>query len=164
MTVKIKKELNSSICSGLNMPIRMAEASQDRLTTYCSPVPGQKAATLSLQPPRQPEGILKRAPCDIVLVIDVSASMSSAAPLPDLDGSNSESAGLSILDLVKHAARTILETLDKGDRLALVTFSKDANVRYTNLRLPFTDNYRSFISSLRRPAIISVDCRSALKI
>ncbi|ETN41188.1 uncharacterized protein HMPREF1541_03123 [Cyphellophora europaea CBS 101466] len=128
MTVKIKKELNSSICSGLNMPIRMAEASQDRLTTYCSPVPGQKAATLSLQPPRQPEGILKRAPCDIVLVIDVSASMSSAAPLPDLDGSNSESAGLSILDLVKHAARTILETLDKGDRLALVTFSKDANV------------------------------------
>ena len=54
-----------------------------------------------------------------------------AAPLPDTrDHEERESAGLSVLDLTKHAAKTILAPLNEHDRLALVTFSADAEVVY----------------------------------
>lgn len=84
---------------------------------------------VSIKPPIQPLGSLQHTPCDIVLVIDVSASMSTPAELPDTaDIDVNEPSGLSILDLVKHASRTILENLNDGDRLALVTFSTAAKV------------------------------------
>ncbi|KAI1373110.1 hint-domain-containing protein [Hypoxylon crocopeplum] len=41
---------------------------------------------------------------------------------------SSENFGLSILDMVKHAARTILSTMDERDRLGIVTFSTEARV------------------------------------
>ncbi|KAJ9615023.1 hypothetical protein H2200_001097 [Cladophialophora chaetospira] len=93
------------------------------------PLRESDAFIVSVQPPKVPEYGLERASCDIVLVIDVSGSMSSAAPLPEAeDGNDREAAGLSILDLVKHAAKTILETLGPDDRLGIVTFSDDATV------------------------------------
>ncbi|EPE10829.1 u-box domain containing protein [Ophiostoma piceae UAMH 11346] len=67
-------------------------------------------------------------PCDIVLVIDVSGSMSMDAPVPAAEGETSEDTGLSVLDLVKHASRTILETLNENDRLAIVTFATGVKV------------------------------------
>ena len=93
------------------------------------PLRDSGAFIVSVQPPQVPESGLQRASCDIVLVIDVSGSMSAAAPLPEVeDGEEREAAGLSVLDLVKHAARTILETLGPSDRLGIVTFSTDATV------------------------------------
>lgn len=84
---------------------------------------------VSVVPPREPPNGLQHIPCDIVLVIDVSASMSTAAEIPDsADGDPKESSGWSILDLVKHASRTILENLNEHDRLAIVTFSTSARV------------------------------------
>lgn len=41
---------------------------------------------------------------------------------------SSESFGFSILDITKHAARTILSTLNERDRLGIVTFSNTARV------------------------------------
>lgn len=75
-----------------------------------------------------PSKPIAHVPCDIVLVIDVSGSMGSNAPIPANPGEKSENYGLSVLDLVKHASKTILKTLDEGDRLGIVTFASRINV------------------------------------
>ncbi|KAH0829315.1 U-box domain containing protein [Fonsecaea pedrosoi] len=112
------------------LPLRPRSVhSGDHAVAEIHPLQDMEAFIVSVQPPQVPEQGLKRACCDIVLVIDVSGSMSAAAPLPEVeDEHDREAAGLSVLDLVKHAARTILETLGQGDRLGIVTFSDDATV------------------------------------
>ncbi|KAI1440620.1 hint-domain-containing protein [Annulohypoxylon stygium] len=96
------------------------------------PVPARDGVVVRVQPPELPDDTqLHHVPCDIVLVIDISGSMGLPAPakMNGDDGKlSSENFGLSILDMVKHAARTILSSLDEGDRLGIVTFSKDATV------------------------------------
>jgi uncharacterized protein YegL len=64
-----------------------------------------------------------RVPSDIVLVIDISSSMNDQANV-----SKTEMTGLSILDLVKHAVRTIKEVMNEFDRLSIVTFADNAAV------------------------------------
>lgn len=111
------------------------------VSIYLQPtdMPGQML--ISVTPPTAPSGEPKHTPCDIVLVIDVSASMQTAAELPDQhDQQQKEQSGLSILDLVKHASRTILENLDQNDRLAIVTFSSNAHV--VQELLPMTEDER----------------------
>ena len=70
---------------------------------------------------------MDRVPADICCVIDVSASMGSEAVINTADKSG-ESHGLSLLDVVKHALRTIIKSLRENDRLAIVTFSANASV------------------------------------
>ena len=84
------------------------------------------AATAAI--PGTPDAHPPHVPCDIVLVIDVSGSMSMGAPVPVAEGEALEDTGLSVLDLVKHASRTILETLNENDRLAIVTFATGVKV------------------------------------
>ncbi|OHW94413.1 U-box domain-containing protein [Colletotrichum incanum] len=67
-------------------------------------------------------------PCDIVLVIDVSSSIGCDAPVPANTGETKEIYGFSVLDLVKHAARTIPETMEDGDRLGIMVFASAAIV------------------------------------
>lgn len=103
--------------------------SQHAVDIELNPVPKENAIVVSVIPPKHPENDIPHVSCDIVLVIDVSASMGSSAPLPATDGSGKqETTGLSVLDLTKHAARTIIETLDENDRLGVVVFSIDAMV------------------------------------
>ena len=117
----------------------------DRAIVEIHPVRSSYAFIVSVQPPQSPEFGLKRVSCDIVLVIDVSGSMSAAAPLPGPEDDNDrEATGLSVLDLVKHAARTILETLGPGDRLGIVTFSDDATVRTHAMIFPHTTNTKRY--------------------
>ncbi|KIV77450.1 hypothetical protein PV11_09244 [Exophiala sideris] len=90
---------------------------------------GSDHLLVSIQPPRLSKDGLERVSCDIVLVIDVSGSMHAPASLPDVeDEDEKESTGLNILDLTKHAARTILRSLRDNDRLGIVTFSNDAKI------------------------------------
>jgi hypothetical protein len=56
--------------------------------------------------------------------------MAAEASIPADPASNTpaESTGLSVLDVVKHALRTIITTMQEDDRIALVTFSSTAKV------------------------------------
>ncbi|KAF6807617.1 u-box domain-containing protein [Colletotrichum sojae] len=92
------------------------------------PLPSRDGLIAKITPPREPSKPLAHVPCDIVLVIDVSGSMGCAAPVPTNPGEKAENNGLSVLDLVKHAARTILETMGDEDRLGIVTFASRAKV------------------------------------
>jgi len=58
---------------------------------------------------------------DIVIVIDRSGSMNCPVEAKDQDGQNLEN-GLSIQDIVNHAAKTVAKTLDKNSRLAIIAF------------------------------------------
>jgi len=69
-----------------------------------------------------------RGPADICCVIDVSGSMTSSASV-----SEAEDAGLSVLDVVKHAVNTITKSLSSQDRLSVVTFSDEARVVFANV-------------------------------
>ncbi|KAM0351863.1 hypothetical protein ACHAPU_002376 [Fusarium lateritium] len=89
------------------------------------PVPHRSGLLVNIQPPKEPSVKIPHVPCDIVLVIDVSGSMGAAAPVPGEDG---ESNGLSVLDLTKHAARTIIESMNENDRLSIVTFASKVKV------------------------------------
>lgn len=115
-----------------NLPFRTRPTvDQGSQPVELHPLTSKDSFIVSVQPPNIPKDGLKRASCDIVLVIDVSGSMAAAAPLPDTDDKDEkEAAGLSVLDLTKHAARTVLETLGKEDRLGIVTFSDNAMGRY----------------------------------
>lgn len=61
---------------------------------------------------------------DVVLVIDHSGSMNAAVEAKDQDGKNLEN-GMSVQDIVNHAAKTVAKTLDKNSRLAVVIFDNN---------------------------------------
>jgi len=69
----------------------------------------------------------QRDPVDICCVVDISGSMDTAATHEAPDGTIHND-GLSILDLVKHAVKTIAHMMHPEDRLALVPFSCSASV------------------------------------
>ncbi|KAJ3205686.1 hypothetical protein HDU67_008712, partial [Dinochytrium kinnereticum] len=71
-------------------------------------------------------GQVERAPVDVVCVVDLSISMDDAATLSSDE--SSEGNGLTILDLVKHAVRTVVASLGPDDRLGIVSFSDGADI------------------------------------
>lgn len=64
-----------------------------------------------------------RIASDIVVCIDTSGSMGMEATAAGVENS-----GLSMLDVVKHAVKTIVEVLEPDDRLAIVKYSNAADV------------------------------------
>lgn len=87
-------------------------------------MPVKKDLLVKVVTPNAPVCHVDHVPCDIVLVLDVSTSMRDDAPVPG----DSEPTGLSVMDLIKHAALTILQTLTPGDRLGIVVFGTRSTV------------------------------------
>lgn len=73
-----------------------------------------------------PEGTVRTA-SDICCVIDISWSMSMEATVQTSSGLV-ESNGLSMLDIAKHAVRTVIRSLGPEDRICFVQFCRGAAV------------------------------------
>lgn len=82
------------------------------------PDDGKRMVLLSVKPPVG----TARTPVDVCCVLDVSGSMGSEATMKGENG-KIERDGLSLLDIVKHATRTIVKTMGDGDRLAIVAYN-----------------------------------------
>ena len=68
----------------------------------------------------------ERAPCDICCVVDVSGSMGTEAKTKN-DKGDVESHGLILLDIVKHAVKTVVMCMDTKDMLSLVVYDSNPN-------------------------------------
>ncbi|CAF5010581.1 unnamed protein product, partial [Rotaria sp. Silwood1] len=102
-------------------------------------------AHISIQPP---EGIGIRAPCDICCVVDTSGSMGTEVEIQGTSN-DKEKYGLSQLDLVKHALKTIIHSLTHNDRLSIVSFSNSATILFT-LHQMDNDGRSSALAALER--------------
>lgn len=93
------------------------------LSIYGSKPEDKNEATflVTIQPPIGTDP----TPVDICCVVDVSGSMGTEATMQNQQGSK-ESHGLSLLDIVKHAVKTVINVLQPGDRLSIVSYSTNA--------------------------------------
>lgn len=74
-----------------------------------------------------PTTVAARTPVDICAVVDVSGSMGVNAKMKDAQGQEVQD-GLEVLDIVKHALKTIAQSLGRLDRFSLVAYSSTARV------------------------------------
>jgi Mg-chelatase subunit ChlD len=74
-----------------------------------------------------PTGPAARAPVNVCAVVDVSGSMGELARVKDRTGTEVND-GLTLLDVVKHALRTIAHGLGPNDRMCVVAYSTIARV------------------------------------
>lgn len=74
-----------------------------------------------------PEEGAQRPAADICCIIDVSWSMSMEASVKTSSGA-SESNGLSMLDIAKHAVRAVIQTLSPTDKLCVIQFCREAKI------------------------------------
>ena len=68
--------------------------------------------------------VVGRTPSDVCCVIDVSGSMGNKAMTKT--GTSVEITGLSLLDVVKHAVKTVIKTMSGQDRLSVVAYASKA--------------------------------------
>ena len=78
---------------------------------------------VTVTPPPNPV----RIPLDLVLSIDNSGSMTAYTQIENEKG-ETETTGLSVLDIVKHGAKAVMEVLGPNDRLSIVKYSTTATV------------------------------------
>lgn len=86
-----------------------------------------------------------RAPVNMVLVIDVSASMGSEATMKN-DQGQEESHGFSLLDIVKQASHTVRVCLNEKDCLSIVSYSREGTVVQPPTAMDQTGNMASKVA------------------
>jgi hypothetical protein len=78
---------------------------------------GSSSILATVYPPAEPgaDGTPpKRAPVDLCCVIDVSGSMDDDAAVPSEADKPLEVTGLSVMDVTKHAMKTIISSMGEG--------------------------------------------------
>ena len=83
--------------------------------------------SLSYNPPPN-AGSVEHPPIDIHFVIDVSYSMDDIIPDPSGEGNS-----LSILDLVKHTVKSLVNSMSDKDRVSIVKYSTAAQIVLSNV-------------------------------
>ena len=74
----------------------------------------------------EPEKVETRKPLVLIAMIDISGSMQVSSS-QDMKGG--EELGISRLGLVKHALKTVVSTMNKDDKMCLITFSSNAKLQ-----------------------------------
>ena len=92
--------------------------------------------SLNMNSPKQETLI----PLDVVVVIDESYSMASPVSIKE-NSSNNEETGLCIIDIVKHATKTIINILDENDSLSLVGFSNTSRIVLSPTKMTKSGKY-----------------------
>lgn len=69
-------------------------------------------------------------PMDVVCIVDISYSMCGSAACQTDGKTEYEDLGFSLIDLVKHAVKTVVKVMRPEDRLALVLFDDRIEVPY----------------------------------
>lgn len=105
----------SEIPQGLRVTAERDSATRETLVTITPPATGA------------------RRPVDVVCVIDISGSMGSSADVKTQKGT--ERTGLTVLDVVAHAIKTVVASLGDSDTLALVTFDDIVETRLETTRM-----------------------------
>lgn len=83
-----------------------------------------------------------RTPLDVCCVVDVSGSMSDSASIKNENGV-SEGHGLTILDVVKHAVKTIIQSLEPCDRISVVAFESRPHIWFPMVQV--TENNKEYM-------------------
>lgn len=86
---------------------------------------GESETGLPVMISAEPPAGSARTPSDICCVVDVSGSMGAEAMVATESGGETGH-GLTVLDIVTHALKTIIRTLEDKDRLAIVSYSNEA--------------------------------------
>jgi len=97
----------------------------ERMVAVSISVPETESGSDTLE--RDAAGKVKRPPTDVCCVVDISGSMAQEATYED-ENENVKSDGLTYLDIVKHAVKTVMHILGDQDRLSLVAFDNNAAV------------------------------------
>ena len=71
-----------------------------------------------------------RLPVEFIFCVDVSGSMGTAAIVK-----GEEDSGLSVLDLVKHAIKTLTKNMNEKDRVTLITYNNCADIKCHNIKM-----------------------------
>lgn len=121
---KMASELNINISSipyiGTYVPFPEPEERPDPII----PDPGNSLSWVHVSLKQTAQESIPRIPSDVVMVIDNSGSMGESSRVE----ANGEYSPLNLLDIVKHAVRTVVATLGEHDRLSIVQFSNDARI------------------------------------
>jgi len=95
-------------------------------------------------------------PNELVIVIDVSGSMNAAAYVEQ--DKRQVDVGFTILDITKHAIKTVIESLNNNDKISIVTFSDTAKVvcGMTNINESNKIYLKSLVSNLNTEGCTNV--------
>lgn len=106
----------------ITAPAPQAAGPANTLRLGLSTEAGGSSIYATILPPTQPgvDGTpAKRAPVDLCCVIDVSGSMDDNAAVPSEQDKPLEVTGLNVMDVTKHAMKTIIASLGDGRVITL---------------------------------------------
>ena len=102
---------------------------------------GQTMLKFGVDSESMPSGLVNgHLPQDLVVVLDRSGSTNQAVEATAADGNKLEN-GMSILDIVKHGAATLIQSVDPNSRVAIVVF--DDRIEIVFELMPMTEMNRT---------------------
>ena len=99
-----------------------------------------------------PDKQIEAPPMDLVCVIDISRSMGNSAACITDGKTEYEDLGFSLMDLVKHAVKTVIKVLRPTDRVSIVLFDNIIEVPYNFTEMTDTNREAvlTFIDSINK--------------